>query len=225
VIILQLRFPAGVRAKFRAGQYLRVIMAGGDSRNFSMANPPTQSDGAELHIRHVPGGIFSEKVLAALTKGDKLDVEIPFGEFFLREDAAKTVVFVATGTGFAPIKSIIQDMMKRGIHRPARLYWGARSEADIYLPTLLATWQAHANWLKIAPVLSEPGADWQGRRGLVHSAVIQDLPDVSLCQVYACGNPLMIDAARRDFTRTGGLPADQFYADPFVASGDPAADI
>lgn len=224
VVILQLRFPAGVRVKFRAGQYLRVIMADGDSRNFSMANPPRESDGAELHIRHVPGGRFSEKVLAALAKGDKLDVEIPYGEFFLREDS-KTAVFIATGTGFAPIKSIIQDMIKRGISRPARLYWGARSRADIYLPTLLATWQAQANWLKLVPVLSEPDADWQGRRGLVHSAVMQDLPDLSLCQVYACGNPLMIEAARRDFTRTGGLPADQFYADPFVPSGDNEADI
>ncbi len=225
VIILRLRFPAGVRAKFRAGQYLRVIMADGNSRNFSMANPPLESDGAELHIRHVPGGRFSEKVLAALTKGDKLDVEIPYGEFFFREDAAKTSVFVATGTGFAPIKSIIQDMIKRGIRGPARLYWGARSEADIYLPALLATWQAQADWLKIVPVLSEPDADWQGRRGLVHSAVLQDLPDLSLCRVYACGNPLMINAARRDFTRTGGLPADQFYADPFVPSGDKEGEI
>ena len=119
VIILQLRFPAGMRAKFRAGQYLRVIMADGDSRNFSMANPPHESDSAELHIRHVPGGRFSEKVLASLAKGDKLEVEIPFGEFFLRDGSAKPIVFVATGTGFAPIKSIVQDMIKRGIRRPA----------------------------------------------------------------------------------------------------------
>jgi NAD(P)H-flavin reductase/ferredoxin len=225
VSILQLRFPAGVRAKFRAGQYLRVIMPDGDGRNFSMANPPHENDGAELHIRHVPGGRFSEKVLAALTKGDKLDVELPYGEFFVREDFARTAVFVATGTGFAPIKSIIREMMRRGIHRPARLYWGGRSRADIYLPTQLATWRTQADWLNIVPVLSEPDADWQGRRGLVHSAVMQDVPDLSFCQVYACGNPLMIEAARRDFTGIRGLPADQFYADPFVPSGDTAAEI
>jgi NAD(P)H-flavin reductase/ferredoxin len=225
VIIVQLRFPAGVRSKFRAGQYLRVILADGDSRNFSMANPPHESDGAELHVRRVSGGRFSEKVLATIAKGDKLDVEIPFGEFFLREDATKPIVLVATGTGFAPIKSMIQDMIKRGIRRPATLYWGSRSGADIYLPTLLATWQAHTDWLKIVSVLSEPGADWQGRRGLVHSAILRDLPDLSPCQVYACGNPLMINAARRDFTGVGGLPRDQFYADPFVPSADTTVDI
>ncbi len=220
VIILQLRFPAGTRAKFRAGQYLRVIMADGDSRNFSMANPPHESDSAELHIRHVPGGRFSEEVLKSLAKGDKLEVEVPFGEFFLREGCSKPIVFVATGTGFAPMKSIVQDMIRRGIRRPAHLYWGTRSSADIYLPALLAAWRAQAEWLQIVSVLSEPAPDWQGRRGLVHCAVLKDLPDLSPYQVYACGNPLMIEAARRDFAGIGGLPADAFFADPFVPSGD-----
>jgi NAD(P)H-flavin reductase/ferredoxin len=223
VIILHLRFPAGTRAKFRAGQYLRVIMADGDSRNFSMANPPHDSDGAQLHIRHVPGGRFSEAVLASLARGDKIDVELPFGEFFLREDAEKPIILVATGTGFAPIKSIVEDMIRRRIRRPTQLYWGARSKTDIYLPTLLTSWSAHADWLKIVTVLSEPAADWQGRRGLVHCAVLEDLPNLLVHQVYACGNPSMIDAARRDFTGIGGLPQTEFYADPFVPSGDKEA--
>jgi NAD(P)H-flavin reductase/ferredoxin len=220
VIILHLRFPAGTRAKFRAGQYLRVIMADGDSRNFSMANPPHESDGAQLHIRHVPGGRFSETVLVSLMPGDKIDVELPFGEFFLREGAEKPIILVATGTGFAPIKSIVEDMVRRGIRRPTRLYWGARGKTEIYLPALLAAWSAHADWLKIVAVLSEPAAGWQGRRGLVHCKVLEDLPDLSLHQVYACGNPSMIDAARRDFARIGRLPQTEFYADPFVPSGD-----
>jgi NAD(P)H-flavin reductase/ferredoxin len=223
VAVLQLRFAAGVRAKFRAGQYLRVIMADGDSRNFSMANPPHQSDGAELHIRHVAGGRFSEAVLASLAPGDKLDLEIPFGEFFLRDDAAKPVVLLATGTGFAPIRSIVEDMIRRRIRRPTRLYWGARGEADIYMPALLAAWKAQADWLTIAAVLSEPAADWHGRRGLVHFTVLEDLPDLSRYQVYACGNPFMIDGARQDFARIGGLPDNEFYADPFVPSGDKEA--
>jgi NAD(P)H-flavin reductase/ferredoxin len=223
VSILQLRFPAGVRAKFRAGQYLRVIMADGDSRNFSMANPPQESDGAELHIRHVPLGRFSESVLASLATGDQLDLEIPYGEFFLREDGAKPIVLVATGTGFAPIKAIVEDMIRRRIRRPTTLYWGARGAADIYMPATVAKWSTLTDWLKIASVLSEPAPDWQGRRGLVHCAVLEDLPDLSLHQVYACGNPLMIDAARRDFVRIGGLPEHQFFADPFVPSGDEAA--
>lgn len=223
VSILQLRFPAGVRAKFRGGQYLRVIMADGDSRNFSMANPPQESDGAELHIRHVPGGRFSASVLASLATGDHLDVEVPYGEFFLREDAAKPIVLVATGTGFAPIKAIVEDMVRRRIRRPTRLYWGGRGAADIYMPAALARWSTHTDWLGVASVLSEPAAEWPGRRGLVHCAILEDLPDLSLHQVYACGNPLMIDAARRDFVRIGGLPDHQFFADPFVPSGDEAA--
>jgi NAD(P)H-flavin reductase/ferredoxin len=220
VTILQLRFPAGTRAKFRAGQYLRVIMPDGDSRNFSMANPPQQSDGAELHIRHVAGGRFSETVLASLTTTDKLDIEIPFGEFFLREDAAKPIVLVATGTGFAPIKSIVEDMIKRGIRRPTRLYWGARGEADLYMPGLIAKWTTQANWLRIMPVLSEAGVNWPGRRGLVHCAVLEEIPDLSPYQVYACGNPFMINAARVDFAGAGKLPDKEFYADPFVATSD-----
>ena len=223
VTILQLRFPAGTRAKFRAGQYLRVIMPDGDSRNFSMASPPQQSDGAELHIRHVPGGRFSETVLASLTTTDKLDIEIPFGDFFLRERHPKSIILAATGTGFAPIKSIVEDMIKRGIRRPTRLYWGARGESDLYMPDLVAKWTMHANWLHIMPVLSEAGANWPGRRGLVHCAVLADVLDLSTYQVYACGNPLMIDAARANFVQAGKLPDKEFYADPFVATSDKEA--
>jgi NAD(P)H-flavin reductase/ferredoxin len=220
VAILQLRFPAGTRAKFRAGQYLRVIMADGDSRNFSMANPPHESDGVQIHIRHVPGGRFSETVLASLTTTDKLDIELPFGEFFLRDDAVKPIILVATGTGFAPIKSIVEDMIKCGIRRPTRLYWGGRRETDLYMPALIAKWDAQADWLGVAPVLSEPAPDWRGRRDLVHRAVLEDTPDLTSHQVYACGNPFMIAAARTDFARSGKLPDGAFYADPFVATGD-----
>jgi len=222
VAILQLRFPASIRAQFRAGQYLRVIMPDGDSRNFSMANPPQQSDGAELHIRHVPGGRFSETVLASLRANDTLNVEIPFGEFFLR-DGVQPIILLATGTGFAPIKAIVEDMIKRGIRRPATLYWGARSEVDLYLPALIAKWSAQASWLRTVLVLSEPGTVWAGQAGLVHRAVLNDFPNLSQHQVYACGNPLMIEAARADFAAIGKLPATAFYADPFVATGDPAA--
>jgi NAD(P)H-flavin reductase/ferredoxin len=220
VSILQLRFPAGIRAKFRAGQYLRVLMADGDSRNFSMANPPHQSDGAELHIRHVEGGRFSETVLATLAPGDKLDVELPFGEFFLRENG-KPIILLATGTGFAPIKSMVEDMIKRGIRRPSKLFWGARREADFYMRELIAKWSAQANWLTTALVLSEATSGRPGR--LVHRAVLDDVSDLSRHQVYACGNPFMIEAARADFARIGKLPEHEFYADPFVATGDVAA--
>jgi NAD(P)H-flavin reductase/ferredoxin len=219
VAILQLRFPASIRAKFKAGQYLRIAMPDGDTRNFSMANPPHESDGAHLHIRHVPGGRFSEGVLATLQPGDKLDVELPYGDFYLRTDSAKPIVCLATGTGFAPLKSMIEDLIKRGNKRPVHLYWGGRRTQDLYLADLAVKWAARTAWFAFTPVVSEPDAGWQGATGLVHHAVLKDQSDLSGAQVYACGNPLMIRNARRDFARSAGLSVDQFFADPFVPSG------
>jgi NAD(P)H-flavin reductase/ferredoxin len=221
VFALMLRFPAGIRARFKAGQYLRVSMPDGDTRNFSMANAPRESDGVQLHIRRIPGGRFSEGVLARLAKGDKLTIEIPYGAFYLRTGSDKPIVCLATGTGFAPIKSIIEDLIARGNTRRVRLYWGGRRRQDLYLLDLTDRWAARVPWLTFTPVLSEPDADWNGAAGLVHQAVLRDIPDLSGWQVYACGNPAMIRAAERDFQALGGLPDGQFFADPFVPSGNP----
>jgi NAD(P)H-flavin reductase/ferredoxin len=220
VAVLQLRFPAGVRARFKAGQYLRIQMPDGDTRNFSLANPPHESDGAQLHIRHVPGGRFSEQILAGLQKGDKLEVELPYGDFYLRPDSQKPLLCLATGTGFAPLKSILEDLIKHGNKRDVHLYWGGRRQQDLYMAALAEKWAARADWFKFVPVLSQPDPDWQGAAGLVHQAVLNDLTDLSGWQVYACGNPVMIRSARRDFERLAGLPGDQFFADPFVPSGN-----
>jgi NAD(P)H-flavin reductase len=198
-------------------------MPDGDTRNFSMANPPHESDGVQLHIRQVPGGRFSEGVVAGLRPGDTLDVELPYGDFHLRPDSDKPVVCLATGTGFAPLKSIVEDLIKRGNKRPVHLYWGGRRQRDLYLADLPRKWAARAGWFKFIPVLSEPDPDWNGAVGLVHHAVLRDLTDLSGWEVYACGNPLMIRHARRDFRTTAGLSDGDFFADPFVASGnDPA---
>jgi NAD(P)H-flavin reductase/ferredoxin len=222
VVMLMLRFPAGVRARFKAGQYLRISMPDGDTRNFSMANGPRESDGVRLHIRRIPGGHFSENMLARLKKGDKLKIELPYGEFFLRTGSDKPIVCLATGTGFAPVKAMLEDLIDRGNARSVRLYWGGRREKDLYLTDLPRRWEARLGWLKYIPVLSEPAADWRGATGLVHDAVLRDVPDLSGWQVYACGNPVMIRSARRDFQTLGGLPGDQFFADPFVSSGNAA---
>jgi len=219
VAILQLRFPASIRAKFKAGQYLRIRTPDGDERSFSMANAPQESDGVQLHIRHVPGGAFSEKVLASLQLDDKLEVEVPFGDFHLREDNQARYVFIATGTGFAPLKSILDDMIRRRLNREVCFYWGGRSKADLYLAETCRKWAKRYPWFTFIPVLSEADDDWKGRRGLVHIAVLEDCPDLSKRHVYACGNPMMIEAARRDFTTRGGLPAEYFFADAFVPSG------
>ena len=223
VFTLLLRFPAGIRARFKAGQYLRVSMPDGDTRNFSMANAPRESDGVQLHIRRIPGGRFSEGVLARLAKSDKLNIEIPYGEFYLRTGSDKPIVCLATGTGFAPIKSIIEDLIARGNTRRVRLYWGGRRRQDLYLLDLTDRWAARVPWLTFTPVLSEPDVDWNGAAGLVHQAVLRDIPDLSGWQVYACGNPAMIRNAERNFQALGGLPDGQFFADPFVPSGNPEA--
>lgn len=223
VTVLQLRFPAGVRVKFDAGQYLRVLMPDGDSRNYSMANPPHENDGAQLHIRHVPGGRFSEGLLGAFDKGSKVEVELPYGEFRVNEASGKDIVLLATGTGFAPIKSIIEDQIRRGNSRPMRFYWGARTAADLYMDELPRKWAEAHDWFAYIPVLSETDAGWTGRTGLVHQAVLADFPDLSGHQVYACGNPVMTSAAHADFARLAGMAEADFHCDAFVSSGNAVA--
>lgn len=222
VALLQLRFPAGTRVKFRAGQYLQLLLDDGEQRCFSMANPPRQSDGAELHIRAVPGGRFTGQLLPRLAAGMTLRVELPYGAFFLRETPAKPAVFVASGTGFAPIKSILEDAFLRGVKRAMTLYWGGRRRDDLYLASLAEKWALRYPAFHFVPVLSEAGpADgWTGRTGLVHRAVMEDLPSLAGCEVYACGVPAMIDAARLDFVRERSLAPEDFHCDAFVTPAD-----
>lgn len=217
VSIVHLRFPTGVRAKFRAGQYLQIELEDGTRRNYSMANPPHESDGVQLHVRHVPGGRFSQQVLAGLQKGDKLRVELPFGEFALREDSNKPAILLATGTGFAPVKSIVEDAIKRKVERPLYLYWGARRAEDLYLRALAQKWHDSGR-LRFVPVLSAPDDGWDGRRGRVQQAVLEDFGTLDGYEVYACGNPAMTSAAHAAFVGAG-LPEDDFFSDAFVHTG------
>jgi NAD(P)H-flavin reductase/ferredoxin len=225
VTVVALRFPIGVRARFRAGQYLTVALPGGDTRNYSMANPPQKNDGALLHVRHVPGGRFSGEVATGLRKGDTVAVELPFGEFCLDDGSDRPVLIVATGTGFAPVRSIVEDLIARGVRRPVHLYWGARRQADLYLAEVVAGWAAAHGWFSFTPVLSRPDPGWTGRTGHVHHAVLADVPRLHGHDVHACGNPEMTTSARVAFTGAAGLPADRFFSDAFLPSGDaePAA--
>ncbi|HLS84794.1 MAG TPA: 2Fe-2S iron-sulfur cluster-binding protein [Burkholderiales bacterium] len=217
VASLHLRFPAGVRVKFRAGQYLEVILGDASRRAFSMANPPQQSDGALLHVRILPGGAFSDTVLGALKTGDALDVELPFGDFHLRE-SRKPAILLAGGTGFAPMKAIVEDVLRRGVERDIALYWGARRRSGLYAEALAQKWASQRPSFRFVPVLSEES--WEGRSGLVHRAVMEDFPSLSGHEVYACGAPGMVEAARRELVAERGLPSDAFYCDPFAESGD-----
>ena len=225
VAVLKLQLPANQQLQYRAGQYIEFILRDGARRSYSMANAPEllgSPPAIELHIRHMPGGVFTDHVFGAMQPREILRMEGPFGSFFLREDSDKPIVLLASGTGFAPIKAIVQHMQARGITRPAVLYWGARRRADLYQHTWCEEAAAAMPQLRYVPVLSEATPDdaWSGRTGFVHQAVMADLPDLSGHEVYACGAPVMVDAAQRDFVARCGLPAEAFFADAFTSEAD-----
>ena len=226
VMIVRLKLPANERLQFLAGQYIDFLLKGGERRSFSMANAPHADELLELHIRQVAGGSFTEHVFGKMKERDILRLEGPLGSFFLREDSTKPIVLVASGTGFAPIQSIVESALHRGVTRPMVLYWGARRPKDLYLSALPEKWAREHAHFRYVPVISEarPEDQWSGRSGFVHRAVMQDLPDLSPYQVYACGVPIMVDSARKDFITQCRLPEDEFYADSFTTAADLAAD-
>ena len=217
VMALHLRLPANERLQFLAGQYIEFLLKDGARRSFSMGNAPHDDELIQLHVRHVAGGQFTDHVFGKMKERDILRLEGPLGTFFLREDSAKPIVFVASGTGFAPIKSIIEHALHKGVTRPMVLYWGGRRPKDLYMDALVRQWP-----IKYIPVISDalPQDNWTGRTGFVHRAVMQDFPDLSGHQVYACGVPVMVDAARRDFTQHCKLPEEEFFADSFTTQAD-----
>lgn len=225
VMVIQLQLPANNSFGFRSGQYVEFILKDGSRRSYSMANAPyslKEGKGVELHLRHMPGGKFTDHVFGAMKEKEILRMEGPFGTFFLREDSERPIVLLASGTGFAPIKSIIDHMRHAGITRPTKLYWGCRAKPDLYMHEWALQQAAELPWLSYEPVLSEPTAQdaWTGRTGFVHQAVLQDLPDLSGHEVYACGAPVMVQSAQRDFVQQAHLPAEFFFADAFTSAAD-----
>ncbi|HEU4458142.1 MAG TPA: CDP-6-deoxy-delta-3,4-glucoseen reductase [Methylibium sp.] len=224
VAVLTLQLPANLVFKYRAGQYLEFLLRDGARRSYSMATAPGDAAGGtvELHLRHMPGGKFTDHVFGAMKEKEILRMEGPFGSFFLREEIDKPIVLLASGTGFAPIKAIVELMRQKAIARDAVLYWGCRSKADLYMHDWAEQAAAAMPNLRYVPVLSEPKPEdaWFGRTGFVHRAVMEDLPDLSGHEVYACGAPVMVDAAQRDLVERCGLPADAFYADSFTSEAD-----
>ncbi len=233
VAVLRLQMPANEAFAYKAGQYIDVLLRDGAKRSYSMANAPHRQaevlgngqPGIELHIRHMPGGKFTDAVFSTMKEKDILRIEGPFGSFFLREESSKPLVLLASGTGFAPIKALVEQLRHLGANRPALLYWGCRSRADLYLHDWAQEAAAQSPWLRYVPVLSEPLATdgWTGRTGLVHQAVMHDLPDLSGHQVYACGAPVMVHAAQRDLVEQCRLPATEFFADAFTTAADTVA--
>jgi CDP-4-dehydro-6-deoxyglucose reductase len=221
VMRIALRIPATERLQFLAGQYIEVLLKDGQRRAFSMANPPHDDELIELHVRHVPGGQFTDQVFSTMKPRDILRVHGPLGSFTLDEKSARPIVCVAGGTGFAPIKSIIEHALHVGCLRPIRLYWGAQERSGLYAIALAERWSREHAQLRFVPVLSAPapGDDWPGRVGVVHEAVVADLrPNDQLADsdVYVCGSPAMVAAAREDFIQRCGLAAERFFADAFT---------
>ncbi|HMN80679.1 MAG TPA: 2Fe-2S iron-sulfur cluster-binding protein [Burkholderiaceae bacterium] len=230
VTLLQLRLAAGQRAKFRAGQYLRVLLSDGDSRCYSMANAPHESDSVTLHVRRLPGGRFSDGVLPTLQKGMTLDIELPYGSVALESESgsasgpARPVVFVAGGTGFAPVKSLLDDFARRKVARPVTLIWAARGPSGLYLLPALAPWRRQLPGFRFVPALSDepverlPGdPDTPVFAGRADQALAASIDDLTGWDVYCCGSPPMVDAVRVVALARRLAPAN-FHADVFVDS-------
>lgn len=230
LIRVHLALPDGEHLPFVAGQYINIVLDDGARRAFSFANPPpdpsqppsTAGDVIELHIRRIPGGRFTSHVFEGMKVGDRLNFDGPHGRFAMY-DSDRPMLFVAGSTGFAPIKSILEDAFRRGVRRPMTLYWGVRKPSELYLLDVLERWHHDHPNFRFVPVVSDAAAGdaWTGRRGLVHEALLADHPDLGHHDVYACGSVRMVEAAVPDFIAHG--LAEQFcFSDAFVPSNAPS---
>lgn len=221
VMRLYLKLPQVERAQFFAGQYLDILLSDGRRRSFSMANPPHDDALIELHIRRVDGGEFTAHIFEKMKEKDLLRIEVPMGNFYLREDSDKPVIFMAGGTGFAPVKAMVEHAIAEKTDRKLYIYWGVRNKASLYLPDLPRQWAEQYDNITFIPVLSEPESSdgWDGRTGYVHQAIADDFESLAGHEVYACGPPVMIEAAQSTFS-TRGLDMDDFYSDAFNFADD-----
>jgi CDP-4-dehydro-6-deoxyglucose reductase len=216
VMQLKLKLPSTDRLQFFAGQYIDLLLKDGRHRSFSLANPPHADELLELHIRHVEGGEFTSEVFDHMHVKDILRIEGPHGQFFLREDSDHPIIFMAGGTGFAPIKAMIEHALAADITRPMHLYWGARAKEDLYMHDYAQTLSAQHAHIRYTPVLSEPKAEdsWDGKIGYVHEAILSDHADLSAYEIYAAGPPSMVYAGRDHFPARG-LDLENYISDAF----------
>lgn len=229
VAIVKLQLPANEKFEYLAGQYIDILLKDGKRRSYSMASAPHQDNVVELHIRHTPGGAFTDAIFGsgtpsanAVKEKDILRFEGPQGTFFLREDSAKPMILLASGTGFAPIKAVVEYAASKNTARPMTLYWGGRRPHDLYQTELALQWEKTLPNFRFVPVISDalPEDSWSGRTGFVHQAVMKDFPDLSGYQVYACGAPVVVQSALKDFVAQCGLPEEEFFADAFTTAAD-----
>lgn len=225
VSVLLLRLPAGQRARFKAGQYLQLALPDGSWRAYSMANGPHESDTLQLHIRHVPGGSFTQLV-PTLQPGAQLDVELPFGQFELREDSSAPMLCVVGGTGFAPVKALLDHMLKKGIRRSVTLVWGSRDRHGLYLLNAVTRWQQSLPDFRFVPAIedAEDARALNAFHGRVDEAVRSQFTDNSALatyEVYCCGAPVMVAAVRQACVVQRGLQPGNFLSDSFVPGPSP----
>ena len=217
VMEMTLKLPETERLAFKAGQYIEIILRDKSRRAFSIANTPSNDEVLELHLRHVEGGKFTEYVFNEMKEKAILRLEGPFGSFYIRENSNRPLLLIAGGTGFAPIKAMLEKLIEEADTRPVYLYWGVREKSDLYRNDLAEKWAfqyKHINYIPVLSGLKEDDIDWQGRTGFVHKAVIEDFTDLSGFDVYMAGPPVMIDAAKTSFAQQG-LPEDQLFFDSF----------
>ena len=223
VMALDLKLPEGERLQYLPGQYVDILLRDGNRRSFSLASALRDDALLQLHIRHVPGGHFSGHVFTGMKERDLLRFRGPLGTFFLRRESERPVILMAGGTGFAPIKAILEHALASGIDRPMHLFWGARARRDLYLHELALSWAGSHDRFRYTPVLSEPAPEdrWDGRGGWVHEAVVEDYPDLREHEIYASGPPPMVEAGKQVFMQHG-LAEDRYFHDSFEFAHDVA---
>ncbi len=219
VMALFLELPNNERMQYLAGQYVDFIMEDGRKRAFSIANAPHHDELLEFHIRRISGGEFTERVFTEMKEGEVVQIEGPKGSFFLREDSERPIIMLATGTGYGPIKGIIEHMVAEQSSRPVYLYWGARHRDDLYADSEIRSWVEKFPNIHYRPVLSEPDGDWTGRTGYVQDAAVADFEDISGFEVYACGHPAMVYSAK-DALVSKGVAPEHCYSDAFEWAKD-----
>ncbi|HIG89301.1 CDP-6-deoxy-delta-3,4-glucoseen reductase [Candidatus Thioglobus sp.] len=220
VVQVFLKIPGDESLQYLAGQYIDLIHPDFDPRAFSIANAPVNSSLIELHVRLVEDGKFTNFLFNELKEKALLRLEGPKGTFYFKEDSKKPVILVAGGTGFGPIKAIVEHSIDSNLERQIYVYWGVRDEVDLYMD-LPQQWADEYDNIHFVPVLSEPNEKWQGKAGYVHESVLADFDDLTGYEVYACGPPIMVKAAADTFLDQGMIK-DNFFSDAFefAFSGD-----
>jgi len=216
VIQLLLKLPENIRLQFFAGQYIDIIQDNGEHRSFSIANAPHDDEYLQLHIRHVEGGEYTGYLFDQLRENDILRIEAPLGTFSLKESSPRPMILIGGGTGFAPLKGMLEHAFHIGLEKPMHLFWGVRSRRDLYMPELPLEWANRYPLFRYTPVLSEPlpTDEWTGETGMVHESVLNTYQEMSNMDFYLSGPPAMVYGAR-DIFMEKGVPERQIFSDAF----------